>query len=374
MSARNAGFAVLQAAYGDRFAAARAFQAAGGKVVGVIGRTAPVEMILAAGGFPLLIMGEDRHPTPLGDRYMPASYDWDFHSIYERALEGAFDFMDLLVVTRAYERMYYFLKEPFRRGEIPGLPPLHVFDLIPTRRPSFRDYNAGQIEAFEVRLKRLAGAPLAEETLAEAIARTNARRGRLKDLARRRRPGGIAGAQAVQASGGALFMTVDAAAAALGTYVEGLPNAGDGRPRILVLPTQQLHHLALHEVLEEAGGVVTAEDDVLGARAGEGEADPSQPPREALLDACFLRMPGANVAPRAEREAWFRTTVTEGDFEAVVFHAPPNDVNFGWDYPGLKAAADAAGLPSLLLREDVLATDGRARALEAASAFLRRGA
>lgn len=373
MSAAIDSFTALRDAYHDRFAHARAAKRAGKPVVGVIGKIAPVELIEAAGAFPLTIAGAERHPTPRAARYMPASYDWEFHSIYQHALAGTFDLCDLLVITRACERLYYFLKEPYRRGEAPGLPPLYVCDLIPTRRPSFEAYNRGQLAAFRARLERLSGKPIDQPALVSAIAEANGVRRLRGDLAGRRRAGDIDGVEGMIAAGSGYFMSAADYRQALGAHLLSPKPKRPGRTRLLVLPTQPLHHLALHEILEGEGAVVTAEDDWWGARAGEGVVDEALPPMEALLDAYIRRTPSVNVSPKSEREAWFRRTAGEGDFDGVVFFAPANDAAFGWDYPSLKAAAGAAGLRSLLLRDDVLAPEGRARAAEAVRAFLSGG-
>jgi hypothetical protein len=59
--------------------------------------------------------------------------------------------------------------------------------------------------------------------------------------------------------------------------------------------------------------------------------------------------------------------MARGDLHAVIFHVPPYDLLFGWDYPGLKAHAEAQGLRTLLLPFSIRDEEGR-RGVETACA------
>src|SRR5262249_22308971 len=133
-----------------------------------------------------------------------------------------------------------------------------------------------------------------------------------------------------------------------------------GRPRLLVVPSEPLYHPRLHEALEAAGGLVVAEDDCWGARAAGADIPEDAPPRAAIFEKYFTDLPTLEVSPRGPREAWLLQQVERGDVDAVVFYVPPSDQLFGWYYPGLKELLDGRGVPSLLLRQDVLNDEGRA--------------
>ena len=105
--------AVLRRQYEGRL------DALGGRtgLVGVIGNAAPVELILAAGKQPVLVAPEPPHPTPHADPWMEPELAWEERSIVERALRGDFERFDLLIVTRSYHLVYYYLKEIVRQGQ-----------------------------------------------------------------------------------------------------------------------------------------------------------------------------------------------------------------------------------------------------------------
>jgi benzoyl-CoA reductase/2-hydroxyglutaryl-CoA dehydratase subunit BcrC/BadD/HgdB len=133
-------------------------------------------------------------------------------------------------------------------------------------------------------------------------------------------------------------------------------------PRLLLLPSEPLSHLHLHHAVEAAGATVVAEDDWWGARAPGDDLDirSAGSAREALLQKYWLDTAGAGVWPAEAREAWFRAQALRPEIDGVVFYLPPSDHQLGWDYPRLKAWLDERGKPSLLLRDDAAAVNGRA--------------
>ena len=70
----------LVRAYENRLEAARAHD---GPVVGYVGNTVPVELILAAGAFPALLAPERPHPTPTADKLIEKTEPWPMRSLVE---------------------------------------------------------------------------------------------------------------------------------------------------------------------------------------------------------------------------------------------------------------------------------------------------
>ena len=98
-------------------------------------------------------------------------------ALFEAAVSGAFEFFDLLVLTRPYAQLYYYLKEVYRWGRAPKLPPLHMYDLMPSRREAVRTYNWKQTETLIARLEHLGGSEITDSALVNAIELTNPRAG-----------------------------------------------------------------------------------------------------------------------------------------------------------------------------------------------------
>jgi len=349
--------AVLRRHYDDRLATLR--ERAG--VVGVVGSAAPVELILAAGTLPVLVAAEPPHPTPHANLWMEPEFEWELRSVVEQALRGDFESFEMLIVTRSYHEVYYYLKEIVRQGQGPKVPPLHLYDLMQSQREAVRPYGLNRTHDLLARLERLAGRSISDDDLRAAIGLTNRRRQAIRDLLERRRQGQISGATAMRAIGASYFMEPAAYTETLERFLASLePEPGlDGRPRLLVVPSEPLYRPALHEALEQAGGLVVAEDDWWGARAAGEDIPEDTAPLMAIFEKYFADAPTLAVSPRGPREAWLREQVERGDLDAVVFYVPPSDHLFGWYYPGLKEYLHGRGMPSLLLRQDVLDAHGR---------------
>jgi benzoyl-CoA reductase/2-hydroxyglutaryl-CoA dehydratase subunit BcrC/BadD/HgdB len=353
--ATNEALATLRTHYQDRLRAARDAHARGERVVGRVGNTIPVELLLAAGFTPVLISADRARPTPTAIKYMDDVISPETKALFEAAIDGDFEFLELLVLSRPYDKLFYYLKELYRLGRAPKLPPLHMFDLMQSQRPAVRAYNAGRVAAFVERLERAAGGEITESTLQAAIRVTNGARAvqrRLQDL---RRSGRVSGVDAMQAIGAGYFMPPAAYKAALESYVAGLAADGEATPaksRLLVVTSEPLDHTGLHEAVEAAGAVVVAEDDWWGARAPGGDLPLTGSGREAVLLKYWMDTPTSGVYPPQAREAWFQQESARDDVDGVVFYVPPSDQLFGWDYPRLASDLAARGKRSILVRRD----------------------
>ncbi|MCA1646076.1 MAG: 2-hydroxyacyl-CoA dehydratase family protein, partial [Chloroflexi bacterium] len=220
--AESGPFEVLQHYYADRAGGARAAQSRGVGVVGRVGNTIPSELILASGRFPALIAADLGHPTPTADIYMEPVIEPETKSLFENALSGEFESFDLLILSRAYAHLYYYLKEAYRLGRAAKVPPLHIFDLMQSQRDAVRTYNFGRLQALVERLERVVGRPITDEQLGAAISLTNRGRALQRELLERRWRAEVSGVDAMQALGAGYFMPPDAYAEALAAYVAQL--------------------------------------------------------------------------------------------------------------------------------------------------------
>jgi benzoyl-CoA reductase/2-hydroxyglutaryl-CoA dehydratase subunit BcrC/BadD/HgdB len=343
--------AALEHAYQDRWAAARKAKAEGRPVIGVIGE-APRELAIACGALMISAAADRTAPTPAADRYIDDIVSADAHALLQAALDGAFESLDLLVLTRAHDKLFYYLKECLRIGDGGRFPPLHMFDLMQSRRPAVETYNRLQFDALIRRIERAAGRTIADDALDEALKQTDAIHASLRKLMDHRRAARLSGVDALSAIGAGRFMEANDYARELAAFVDALDGAESIKgPRLLVASAEPLDNLALHARLEAAGGLVVAEDDPFGSRVLGDDVEAEGPAREVLLRRAWLGAVGAEVFPPEARLAWFEREAAAPDIDAIVFNIPTTDQIFGWDYPRLKAAADRAGKPSLLIRE-----------------------
>ena len=355
-------FESLQYHYADRLAAARDAHTRGVGVVGMVGNTVPSELILASGRLPVLIAAEMGAPTPTADIYMEPIIAPETRSLFDLAVTGHFEAFDLLVLSRPYAHLYYYLKEVFRLGRAPKLPPVYMYDLMQSQREAVRAYNWGRTRALLERLERVAGAPIADGQLRTAITLTNSVRQLQRQLLERRWRAELSGVDALQAIGAGYFMPPAQYAETLAAFLAELrpdPPLAERR-RLLVLPSEPLSHSHLHQALESAGALVVAEDDAWGSRAPGADVPPAGAALEGIFLKYWLDTPTANVYPAEARESWFLSHALRDAVDGVVFYLPPSDHQLGWDYPRLKAVLDSHGKPALLIRDDAAQPAGRA--------------
>lgn len=364
--------AELRERYTDRSATLRRALEDGRGVVGCVGNVIPTELILAAGLRPLQVAPELEHPTPLGDEFMEASNPWGARSIFERLLDGSYESLELLVLDRAQMELYYYLKEVVRIGHGSRVPPLYMFDLIQQLDAPVQAYNATQVQRFAEQLARLSGSELSEASLADAISTTNAVRAAQRELAALRQAGSLSGVDGLQVLGAGYLMAPAEYAAALSALIADPPAPEHGgRPKVTVLSSEQLYYPVLHEAIEEAGALVVSEGDWWGAAGVGGDIDPTAPPLQAITEKYFADTVSHELTPRSARDRWILEEVaSDRRPDGVIFYLPPSDHGYGWDYPYLRDELDRRGVPSCMVRNEVLDAAGRREAVETTRAFV----
>jgi len=361
----------LDGYYNNRLRAAQAFYAAGGRVVGILGPTIPVELIRAAGCFPMRLTATFSEPPRSGSEFMEADHPSELRSIFDHVLRGLYDFADLLVIDRSRVELYYYLKEVVRLGEGQTIPPLYHFDFSLVQTEQARAHDAWVLSQLRRRLEVLTGSPIVDAELRTAIQREDRKRTLMQQVVELKRAGRMSGTAGLRALSAAQFTDIE-------EYLDLLTEIGDSATsaaqrsgqRLLLVTADELSFDNLHIVLESQGATVVAEDDWWGANFGM-EPVPTDPPLlEALTEKYFTDTASPLVFPPAHRRRWYRRQLEAGGIDGVVFHVPPEDHSFGWEYPTLKADADRAGLPTLLIRESVFDAAGQARIADSLQRFL----
>lgn len=356
----TAAFDTLLVAYRTRDTGWRAARATGQPVVGYVGNTVPVEAITAAGALAWRV-APVQGDTGVADAHVEAFSDLDMRLVFAQFITGALDGLDVLIVPRSTEtqhKLYLALREARRTGVTAGGPPLLLYDILHTQRETSRAYGLARTHDLVGQLGRLTGCTPSDADLTQAMAQTNATRGLLAELQQRRRSGAVSGWQAQVATGALCFMPPAAGQRALREWLaEGTPRPAAG-PRLLVKGAP-LDHDALHALVEELGAVIVAEDDDWGSRAAAPLVDRSRPPLESLFEHCWRERPCPRIHPSPLEGSWFAQTVAAGGFDGVLFNLPRPEDTHGWTQPAERALVRAAGLPSLLLRDDARDTTAR---------------
>lgn len=355
-----------------RLHAARQAAARGMPVVGLVGAVAPVELVSAAGCFPVHLMAHaddfSSDPAP-----MEAGHEPEIRSLFTQAVRGDFDTAGAIVVpstSDGYRYLYPYLKEMRRRGLCPHLPSILPFDFLFGASAAVRQHSMDSMRELGSRLAGLSGRAASDDRLHQAIECGNALRQQLRHLHQLRLAAKVTGTLAHAATRSTAFWDEAASAQVLADALQAWVSQAPltGRPRWLLVSAVPLYHECLHALLEAAGGLVVADDDEWGARRAAPDVDSTLPPLTAL----FEHLARHAVSPRMlqdEREAWLRTQLRGGEVDGVVFYMPPSDQHFGWRYPDLAALAATCGKPSVLIRHEALDAQAAAAIHQQAAAF-----
>ena len=352
-TAGSIAFATLAQAYEDRMGGLREARARGQKVVGLVGNTVPVEAVLAAGAWPLRlapVVGS----TAAADPYVEAFTDLDARLVFALFVEGRLDALDLLLIPRSTEnqhKLYLALREARRIGLAAGAPPLWLYDILHTQRPSSRAYGLARTRDLLARLAELTGHAPSDADLAQASARTNATRALLQRLQALREQGRINGRQAQVAAAATRFMAPEAAQQALQAWLDADDFAPARGPRLLVKGVP-LEHAQLHALVDGLGGCIVAEDDDWGARAGQPTIATGGDALAAIFEHVHSQVPCPRTHPFDADNAWFSRALASVRVDGVLFYLPRPDDIAGWRFPDERAQVERAGLPWLLVRDD----------------------
>jgi benzoyl-CoA reductase/2-hydroxyglutaryl-CoA dehydratase subunit BcrC/BadD/HgdB len=343
--------------YTHPFAEALRWHEAGVPVVGVTSDTVPWELVLAAGGLPIVLQPRFE-ATPHADEFLePDVFSLRIRGIFEGIVSGAWNFLRAVIVPRTSEqeyKLFLYLREVGREGAHPKMPPAYLYDLLHSRSREAYEYGLGSTVRLKQIVEEITGRVIAAQDLARALTVSNAARAagrRLQDL----RSGSprLSGADAVALIGAARCMDRGEFASLATDAAGNLAQHGPLGGVRLMISGAPLDGPQLHARLESIGALVTAEDAWWGAGADIVLGDD---PVRALFDKYYGDTPSPRV-PADVADRWFESTARSG-VDGVVFYLPPEEYVAGWDYPRRKRLLDAMGIPSLVLRVGAASLDG----------------
>lgn len=309
--------------------------------IGQVGPGIPIDLLLATGRPNLHLPWRFGRATPVADRYLESSFPGWARSLVQDWADGCFDALECVVFSRGddgAQRLYYYLCELRRRGQIQGPEPL-IFDLALIPRASSERHTTRAVRALADRFGVDAAA------LRRGIAAANRRRALFAAIEAER---GVDGALYERIARASLFADCDdALRAALAG--EGLPR---GAPvgRVLLagsVPPDDRLHLAV----EATGWAITGEAHEQGlTRLGADlvvtdDADP------ANAIARQLRASARGARAFFDRSAALLADAARVRANAVILWLAREDEGLAWHLPAQRAALAQAGIPVLCLDE-----------------------
>jgi hypothetical protein len=320
--------------------------------VGVVGPDVPIEVLIASGRpFGHLPWRADR-ATPWADRWLESSFPYWSRSILEQWHDGDFDALEIVVFSRAddaSQRLYYYVAELRRRGELRGPTP-RMFDIALIHRESSLAHTEAAV------LELMGALDVTNDSIREGVERANRLRRRFAEIERSRAGNGPLHERLARA---ALWTDpcswIDALSMPMPTPTPmtptptptPMPDASPAAIKLLLAgsmpPDERLHAAA-----EAAGASIVAEAHALAlGRLGPEVRIEQDPPARAL--AKHLR--SASIAPRAffDRGAWVVERARAAQVAGVVIWLTREDEALAWTAPLQQRALAAARLPVLVL-------------------------
>jgi benzoyl-CoA reductase/2-hydroxyglutaryl-CoA dehydratase subunit BcrC/BadD/HgdB len=322
-------------------------------IVCVSSPSVPIEIVRAAGCDTQFARGSCE-PTPAADALLePFIFPNRLRQLVEAALTGRLAHVARIVVPRTSDadyKCFLYLREFVRRGMMPELPPVVLFDLLQSGGAEVGAYDVARTRALCDELASVSGRAPSVAALRREIERANAARQAARRLmALRRRHPRIGGAEVfpLLAAFGEmepdryLTMVSEAASAiALRQPLEG--------PRVL-LTGAPVDAPDIHHAIESHGAIVTAEFVPWGTGASGEDVRLDDDPLAALADWYRTNAIGTRT-PVGTMRRWIDERLEDTD--AVVVLLPQDDAVFGWDYPALRDRLASLGIPHVCLRGD----------------------
>lgn len=369
----------LRAAYADSTGAAKRRQGNGQKIIGYMCDSVPVELIEAAGAYPLRITGYPAPGAAVLDRYLYSLLPKGFWQVRQSSLEfvnhmfgrlvdGTYAMLDAVVIPNTRKpllNMVTQLRNAANADPALKLPKLFLIDRAATRVDSAHAFNNESIRKFRTDLSEWIGAPIRDGAIEEAIGRRRERSRSLRRIMdwRRMDPPGISGTDVLAIIGSAMFIAADEHDALVGQVLGAGPQPVAAGIRVFIGGSPPDNDL-LYRIVESMGATVVGEDHCWGERFVEfGEVDEPDPmgllmQRWHCSASCGFRLPlEATLRNVVERAKAARA-------EAVILNVFREDEMQIWDTPSQVRALEQAGIPVLHLtwQPHVITDDSALRA------------
>ena len=370
MSGDRTWAAALRSACEHPEAAAAAWRASGGQVVGLLGWSAPRELVTAAGMLPVRLSPE--RLAGLGPDWGSGAARTDVAAEFGRELtpataqlaaallSGALDWIDFLVIGRDREdftRLFYLLRELRRGGAAPGLVPVAFFDLLRLPSRTSARYNRQRAADLAAVIASWAGRPVTPADLAVAVEAAgeiaHSFRG-IQELRGRPHPR-ITGSDAMAAAiasrvlpAGRLLPLLDAVLAVGPPDAVG-PDLAPPRARVF-LAGSAVDDVMAYEAMERLGLAIVGEDHEWG---DDGSEYPrvTRDPLDGIVDRYHFAHGGAARAGLHDRTERTADRVRAALADGVLYLLGPHDEAAGWELPALRDRLGAIPLIPVRLHD-----------------------
>lgn len=321
---------------------------------------APEEIIYAANAHPFRIFGVV-DAISKADGHMQAYSCSLVRGALEDALQGRLSFVDGAVFPHTCDSIQR-LSDIWRLNA--GIK--HHFDVVwavKLNSDSARKYMRDVLAQFVKEMEQAFGVRITHEALNKAIATYNEIRTLLKTIWQLKSDNrsALSGSQMNALIKAAMIIDRDELVSSLRKIIPSieLPPQKESRKRIMLIGGV-CNHSEIYDYIETSGGTVVWDDLCTGSRYFEGQIQGKQP-LEAIADRYYER----NICPAKHRGLHTRvdaikSMIQQHNVQGAIFLYLKFCDPHSFDYPYIKDALDAIGIPSILLElEQQLPSEGQ---------------
>jgi bcr-type benzoyl-CoA reductase subunit C len=319
----------------------------GRPVIGVMPAYFPMELVHAAGGYPVQLWGNNL-PIERADAYLQSYCCSVARSVLELELRGSAAMVKGYVFTSLCDTLIN-LREIYRR--LFDKPTLEFSIPITRTEKARREYLATVVDGLLKGLSEATGRPLTAEALADSARLYGRMRGLQRELyaLRRERPGLMRNADFYAAVKAGFFLPVEEYSRRLEKLLGDLKKAGAGRaagPR-LVLSGMVFDPLEACAIFDEIGAAVVDDDFANGWRTAAKPALSTEPLVDGVAAYLFDAAPCCCIYnPDNDRHPYLVAKARQARAQGVVFWYTKFCEPDAFDRPQLAERLKAEGIPA----------------------------
>jgi len=333
-------------------------------VVGYLCTWVPEELIFAAGGLPVRVLGshepQDVVEPHIFSQFCPYSRD-----CLAQGLLGRYSYLDGIV----YAHGCYHIRQTFDSWQRHIPTPLAYFFFMPTnvQRRGAKDQVVRELEAFKEALEKHTGREMTQEALYRAVEVYDTNRRLMRQVYELRKADipPISGSEALTMVVASQLMDKEEHNRLLASLLEELPQRQrrpQGKLRLMVVGSE-LDDPALYQLLEDMGGEVVIDDNCAGTRYFWNEAGTDSSVLGAIASR-YLDKPPCPVYDYAEkrrRHPHVLTLARDYRVQAVLLVQLKFCDSHEYDMPSLEAMFRQEHIPTLKLECDITIPVGQFR-------------
>lgn len=320
-------------------------------VVAFATNNVPVELIHAAGCFPLQLPTGPGAPTPRADTYLEPGFDPLARGALEQLLAGELACAQLLVLPRSvdsWQRVYYYLCELVRSFGA-RVPRPFLYDVLHAPFETSAAYSAHSTQLLADELAAISGRAFDAAALSEAIVTYNRIRAKLARVAalRRAEPCRFSGVDALALYAAAQRLEPAALDRALDALLQREHAACPGIRTIVIGSAHDTP--ALYEQVARAGGQVVADFHWTGELRFGPEIRQDIASMQALCE--HYQRDSLSARTHPPPTAALLELAQASRARAALFFYYAEEEALTWDHPEQAAALRAHGIATLALEQ-----------------------